>query len=149
MCPVPWPTRLKIAKRCNLYVGLGQAPVAQLPHAHHRWQADAHRGLFPVCRRAEGLEERLVHLYPDPAKREAERPRYAERLEFEINTILKMGFPGYFLIVGDFINWAKNNGCPVGPGSWFRCRLSGGLFLEDHRPRSAAIQLAVRTFLEP
>jgi DNA polymerase-3 subunit alpha len=39
-----------------------------------------------------------------------------ERLEFEINTILKMGFPGYFLIVGDFINWAKANGCPVGPG---------------------------------
>jgi DNA polymerase-3 subunit alpha len=39
-----------------------------------------------------------------------------ERLEFEMNTILKMGFPGYFLIVGDFINWAKNNGCPVGPG---------------------------------
>ena len=43
-------------------------------------------------------------------------PRYVQRLEFEINTILKMGFPGYFLIVGDFINWAKNNGCPVGPG---------------------------------
>jgi DNA polymerase-3 subunit alpha len=37
-------------------------------------------------------------------------------LEFEINTILNMGFPGYFLIVGDFINWAKKNGCPVGPG---------------------------------
>jgi len=64
----------------------------------------------------EGLEERLVHLYPDPVKREAARPRYAERLEFEINTILNMGFPGYFLIVGDFINWAKKNGCPVGPG---------------------------------
>jgi DNA polymerase-3 subunit alpha len=64
----------------------------------------------------EGLEERLTHLYPDPVKRDAERPRYAERLEFEINTILKMGFPGYFLIVGDFINWAKKNGCPVGPG---------------------------------
>ena len=43
-------------------------------------------------------------------------PRYAQRLEFEIDTIVKMGFPGYFLIVGDFINWAKNNGCPVGPG---------------------------------
>jgi DNA polymerase-3 subunit alpha len=41
---------------------------------------------------------------------------YQERLDFEIATILKMGFPGYFLIVGDFINWAKNNGCPVGPG---------------------------------
>jgi DNA polymerase III subunit alpha len=64
----------------------------------------------------EGLNERLVHLYPDAAKREAERPRYVARLEFEIDTILKMGFPGYFLIVGDFINWAKKNGCPVGPG---------------------------------
>ncbi len=64
----------------------------------------------------EGLQERLAHLYPDAAKRDAERPRYVERLEFEINTILKMGFPGYFLIVGDFIKWAKNNGCPVGPG---------------------------------
>jgi DNA polymerase-3 subunit alpha len=62
------------------------------------------------------LEERLVHLYPEATKREIERPRYAERLEFEINTILNMGFPGYFLIVGDFINWAKKNGCPVGPG---------------------------------
>ena len=39
-----------------------------------------------------------------------------ERLEFELNTIIKMGFPGYFLIVGDFIKWAKQNGCPVGPG---------------------------------
>jgi DNA polymerase-3 subunit alpha len=37
-------------------------------------------------------------------------------LDFEIKTILKMGFPGYFLIVSDFIKWAKNNGCPVGPG---------------------------------
>lgn len=64
----------------------------------------------------EGLKERMAHLYPDAAKREAEMPRYVERLEFELTTILKMGFPGYFLIVGDFINWAKNNGCPVGPG---------------------------------
>ncbi|MBP7567625.1 MAG: DNA polymerase III subunit alpha, partial [Burkholderiaceae bacterium] len=55
-------------------------------------------------------------LYPDEAERERQRPRYEERLEFELGTILKMGFPGYFLIVGDFINWAKKNGCPVGPG---------------------------------
>jgi hypothetical protein len=46
----------------------------------------------------------------------AERPRYEERLEFETDTIIQMGFPGYFLIVADFINWAKNNGVPVGPG---------------------------------
>jgi len=64
----------------------------------------------------EGLEHRLAQLYPDEAVRERERSRYVERLDFEINTILKMGFPGYFLIVADFINWAKNNGCPVGPG---------------------------------
>ena len=64
----------------------------------------------------KGLDERLVHLFPDEAERIAQRPHYVERLEFEINTILKMGFPGYFLIVQDFINWAKDNGCPVGPG---------------------------------
>ena len=61
----------------------------------------------------EGLQERLLHLYPNEAEREAQRPQYVERLEFELNTILKMGFPGYFLIVGDFIQWAKKNGCPV------------------------------------
>ena len=64
----------------------------------------------------EGLKQRLVHLYPDAAERERQRPRYEERLEFEINVILKMDFPGYFLIVSDFIHWAKHNGCPVGPG---------------------------------
>jgi DNA polymerase III subunit alpha len=41
---------------------------------------------------------------------------YEDRLEFECNTIIQMGFPGYFLIVADFINWAKHNGVPVGPG---------------------------------
>jgi DNA polymerase-3 subunit alpha len=64
----------------------------------------------------EGLEERLVQLYPRRRRAQCQRARYVERLDFEINTILKMGFPGYFLIVADFINWAKNNGCPVGPG---------------------------------
>jgi DNA polymerase III subunit alpha len=63
----------------------------------------------------EGLERRLAQLYPD-AERDAKRPEYLRRLEFEIATIVKMGFPGYFLIVGDFINWAKSHGCPVGPG---------------------------------
>ena len=57
-----------------------------------------------------------MRYYPDAAQREAERPKYRARLEFETDTIIKMGFPGYFLIVADFINWAKNNGVPVGPG---------------------------------
>lgn len=43
-------------------------------------------------------------------------PRYDERLDYEIGTIINMGFSGYFLIVADFIRWAKNNGVPVGPG---------------------------------
>ena len=75
--------------------------------------ADASTSASP---RHEGLEARLRQLYPDAAARDSERARYVERLDFEIETILKMGFPGYFLIVADFINWAQNNGCPVGPG---------------------------------
>ena len=102
---------LEIAKRCNVSLVLGKPQLPDYPTPNgmaidEYFRFSSH----------EGLKERLVHLYPDAAKREAERQRYEERLEFEINTILKMGFPGYFLIVGDFINWAKNNGCPVGPG---------------------------------
>jgi DNA polymerase-3 subunit alpha len=63
-----------------------------------------------------GLERRLEVLFPDPAVREAKRAEYEQRLEFEVGIIVQMGFPGYFLIVADFINWAKNNGVPVGPG---------------------------------
>ncbi len=102
---------LEIAKRCNVSLVLGKPQLPDYPTPNgmaidEYFRFSSH----------EGLKERLAHLYPDAAKRELERSLYEERLEFEINTILKMGFPGYFLIVGDFINWAKNNGCPVGPG---------------------------------
>ncbi len=106
---------VEIAKRCNLSLVLGKPQLPNYPTPITDGKPMHIEDYFRLLS-VEGLEERLVHLYPDPAKREIERPRYAERLEFEINTILKMGFPGYFLIVGDFINWAKNNGCPVGPG---------------------------------
>jgi DNA polymerase-3 subunit alpha len=102
---------LEIAKRCNVSLVLGKPQLPDYP-TPNGMAIDAY---FRFSSH-EGLKERLTHLYPDATKREAERQRYEERLEFEINTILKMGFPGYFLIVGDFINWAKNNGCPVGPG---------------------------------
>lgn len=102
---------LEIAKRCNLTLVLGKPQLPNFPIPGGLSIEEYFRKVS-----FEGLEERLAHLYPDVAKRDAERPRYVERLEFEINTILKMGFPGYFLIVGDFIQWAKNNGCPVGPG---------------------------------
>ncbi|HWP10586.1 MAG TPA: DNA polymerase III subunit alpha [Ramlibacter sp.] len=106
---------LEIAKRCNLVLELGKPHLPDYPTP----QVDGRR--LPIeeyLRYAshEGLRQRLAQLYPDPVRRESETPRYVQRLEFEIDTILKMGFPGYFLIVGDFINWAKSHGCPVGPG---------------------------------
>ena len=107
---------VRIAQRCNLSLVLGKP---QLPDFPTPVQPDGTR--MPIAdyfRQAsiEGLEQRLDVLFPDAAEREAQRSRYLERLEFEITTILKMGFPGYFLIVSDFIQWAKRNGCPVGPG---------------------------------
>ncbi|MGE5866008.1 MAG: DNA polymerase III subunit alpha, partial [Rhizobacter sp.] len=100
-----------IAQRCNLTLVLGKPPLPDFPTPNGM-------PIDEYFRHAsfEGLEERLKLLFPNEAEREKQRPRYVERLEFEIGTILKMGFPGYFLIVGDFIQWAKNNGCPVGPG---------------------------------
>jgi DNA polymerase-3 subunit alpha len=107
---------LEIAKRCNLTLVLGKPRLPDFPTP---LLADgSHMPIEQYFRQLsfEGLEDRLRLLYPDATERDAQRPRYIERLEFEIGTILKMGFPGYFLIVSDFITWAKNNGCPVGPG---------------------------------
>ncbi len=102
---------IEIARRCNLTLVLGKPQLPDFPTP----------GGMPIeeyfrVASFEGLEERLQLLYPDTVERDRQRPRYVERLEFELGTILKMGFPGYFLIVGDVIQWAKNNGCPVGPG---------------------------------
>ncbi|MBK8689298.1 MAG: DNA polymerase III subunit alpha [Betaproteobacteria bacterium] len=100
-----------IAQRCSLAIALGKNYLPDFPtppgitlDEHLRAEAGA------------GLERRLAVLYPDPVERAARRPEYAARLEFETRTIVQMGFPGYFLIVADFINWAKDNGVPVGPG---------------------------------
>ena len=69
---------------------------------------------------AEGLNRRLeVHVYTpemDQAQRDAIAKEYRDRLEFELNVIVGMEFPGYFLIVADFIQWSKDQGIPVGPG---------------------------------
>ncbi|WP_018151728.1 DNA polymerase III subunit alpha [Leeia oryzae] len=102
---------LQIAKLCNLTITLGKNYLPQFPTPDGMTLDD-----FLVHSAKEGLEKRLAELYPDEARRNEERPRYLDRLKFETDTILQMGFPGYFLIVADFINWAKNNGCPVGPG---------------------------------
>jgi DNA polymerase-3 subunit alpha len=106
---------IEIAKRCNLTLVLGKPQLPDYPTPFREGVPTPIADYFRELSFA-GLEERLELLYPDAVIRDSQRPRYVERLEFEIKTILKMGFPGYFLIVGDFINWAKNNGCPVGPG---------------------------------
>ena len=106
---------LEIAKRCNLKLELGKPMLPDYPTPEVNGVRMAADDYFRQTS-FEGLEERLAHLYPNAELRDAKRPVYVARLEFEIKTILNMGFPGYFLIVGDFINWAKNNGCPVGPG---------------------------------
>ena len=106
---------LEIAKRCSLTLVLGKPQLPDFPTPLVDGVPMPMSDYFRVASH-EGLALRLEQLFPDPEVRERERPRYVERLDFEIGTILKMGFPGYFLIVADFINWAKNNGCPVGPG---------------------------------
>ncbi|MBQ0917545.1 DNA polymerase III subunit alpha [Hydrogenophaga aromaticivorans] len=106
---------LEIAKRCSLTLVLGKPQLPNFPIPPVDGVIMSVDDYFRHVS-YEGLEGRLKHLFPDEAKREAVRARYVERLEFELNTILKMGFPGYFLIVSDFIKWAKENGCPVGPG---------------------------------
>ncbi|MDY6451128.1 DNA polymerase III subunit alpha [Acinetobacter faecalis] len=103
-----------IAQRCNatLRLGFNDLPDYPIPEGHTIDTYFAH-----LCE--EGLEERLDFLYPiekrDDDWAEVRKP-YDERLAFEIKIILDMGFPGYFLIVMDFIQWSKGNGVPVGPG---------------------------------
>lgn len=107
---------VEIARRCSLSLVLGKPQLPNFPTPLMEDGTPMPMAQYFRQLSFEGLEERLQLLFPDPAKREAQRPRYVERLEFELDTIIKMGFPGYFLIVGDFIRWAKLNGCPVGPG---------------------------------
>jgi len=102
---------VEIAKRCSLTVQLGKNFLPLFPTPDGMSLDD-----FLVLEAKKGLEQRLIELYPHPEEREKQRPRYEERLKFETDTIIQMGFPGYFLIVADFIQWGKNNGVPVGPG---------------------------------
>ncbi|CAN5420777.1 DNA polymerase III subunit alpha [soil metagenome] len=109
---------VQIAQRCNLVLELGKPQLPNFPTPDGETIDDYLRQ-----QAGAGLEKRLELLYPDIAAREAAAPRYRERLAFECDTIVKMGFPGYFLIVADFINWAGStsdesfpNGIPFGPG---------------------------------
>jgi DNA polymerase-3 subunit alpha len=96
---------VEIARRCSLVLKLGDARLPDYPLPEGETT-----NTFIRAESARGLEERLVRLNPK------EPERYRQRLETELNVICQMGFSGYFLIVADFIRWARNNGVPVGPG---------------------------------
>ena len=106
---------VEIAKRCSLSLVLGKPQLPDFPTPVVDGKPLAMADYFSILSH-QGLVERLKQRYPNEAERDRQRARYVERLDFEIKTILGMGFPGYFLIVADFINWAQKNGCPVGPG---------------------------------
>ncbi|MBE8555972.1 MULTISPECIES: DNA polymerase III subunit alpha [Vibrio] len=101
---------VEIAKRCNVTVRLGEYFLPNFPT----------EGLaiedFLIKKSEEGLERRLEFLFPDEKIRAERRPEYDERLKIELEVVNNMGFPGYFLIVMEFIQWSKDNDVPVGPG---------------------------------
>ncbi|NMZ45782.1 DNA polymerase III subunit alpha [Pseudomonas oryzihabitans] len=104
---------VEIAKRCNIEIQLGKYFLPNFPIPNGMTINDYLRHVS-----FEGLEERLAVLWPRETtpNYEEKRQEYVDRLNFELDIIIQMGFPGYFLIVMDFIKWAKNNGVPVGPG---------------------------------
>ena len=102
---------VQIARRCNLELELGRPRLPDYPTPPGVSLDDHGRDLS-----CAGLQRRLLALFPDAALRAQKAPLYQARLDTELATIAKMGFSGYFLIVADFINWAKGNGVPVGPG---------------------------------
>ena len=103
---------VEIAKRCNLKLTLGENFLPDFPVPE-----GMNLGEFMAEESMKGLEERLQH-YPAVGQGTDEENRlvYYQRLDFELKMITQMGFPGYFMIVADFIQWAKNNLIPVGPG---------------------------------
>ncbi|MCG8517026.1 MAG: DNA polymerase III subunit alpha [Pseudomonadales bacterium] len=103
---------VEIARRCSVKVRMGEYFLPNYPIPDGMTMDDYFRQVSE-----EGLEGRLETILSkdDPAY-DDKRAAYYKRLNFELDIIIQMGFPGYFLIVMDFIKWAKNNGVPVGPG---------------------------------
>jgi DNA polymerase III subunit alpha len=109
--PIALSNAMAVARACNLQLTLGKPRLPDFATPNN----------IPIEQHLEnesqrGLENRMLRLYKDAEARELQRPRYQERQAYELGVINKMGFPGYFLIVADFIAWAKANGVPVGAG---------------------------------
>ncbi|MCS6158235.1 MULTISPECIES: DNA polymerase III subunit alpha [Shewanella] len=108
--PAALANSVEIAKRCNVTIRLYEYFLPNFP------TGDMSIEDFLVDCSRKGLEERLEFLFPNPEVRAEKRGEYDERLDIELKVINQMGFPGYFLIVMEFIQWGKDNGIPVGPG---------------------------------
>ena len=103
---------VEIARRCNLELTLGENVLPEFPIPEGMTTSS-----YFTQQVQEGLERRLaVILDGESEVQQEQRQRYQARLDHELEVINKMGFPGYFLIVADFIRWARENGVPVGPG---------------------------------
>lgn len=133
----------EIAKRCTVTLHIGKNFLPRFPTGNLTAAEYLKKEAY------EGLEKRLEFLYPDKEERDKQRPRYITRLETELDVIIRMDFPGYFLIVMEFIQWSKNNHVPVGPG-----RGSGGgslvayaIKITDFDP--LAFDLLFERFLNP
>ena len=113
---------LKIADKCDIEFNWKDEKGNQIYHLpDYPIPTDETPAAYFRRESQEGLETRFAgphfaKLRLDPNWETEIKPKYYERLEGEIDMIIQMGFPGYFLIVSDFIKWAKQNGCPVGPG---------------------------------
>jgi len=134
-----------IAEACNLRLTLGEAYLPEYPVPEGYTTDTFFRHVSQ-----QGLERRLDFLRQQlPAGREFEREPYDERLKIELDVIIEMGFPGYFLIVMDFIEWAKNHQIPVGPGrgSGAGSLVAYALKITDLDP--LAYELLFERFLNP
>jgi DNA polymerase-3 subunit alpha len=142
--PVAVLNTIQIAQRCSSPFDLNKPQLPDFP-----LPAGISADAFLASEAAKGLELRLERLFPDSAERQRERARYDERLQFEVATICNMKFPGYFLIVAEFIRWAKSNGVPVGPGrgSGAGSLVAYALSITDLDP--LAFNLLFERFLNP
>ncbi|MDR3628766.1 MAG: DNA polymerase III subunit alpha [Desulfocapsaceae bacterium] len=110
-CPEAIATTVEIAERCNLEIEFGNYYFPRFPVP----EGESLESMFTTaCRK--GIKERFAAMRAAGQFTPDKEKLYTERLNTEIDVINKMGFPGYFLIVADFINWAKDRGIPVGPG---------------------------------
>jgi DNA polymerase-3 subunit alpha len=137
---------VEIARRCTVPIELGKYYLPEYPVPEGMTMDTFFREVSHA-----GLEKRLEKVLKGVAAEESatQAQVYRDRLDFELDTIISMGFPGYFLIVMDFIRWAKDNGIPVGPGrgSGAGSLVAYALLITDLDP--LAYDLLFERFLNP